>query len=87
MEMKSDYLFSHRYDSPSIIINLCSPKFKRLIDCADVIISILQGKLKNLPCRIDKNRHFRKIKPCDVIAETFSFIKGEFVVKKNNIHL
>lgn len=79
-------VISNGYDAPSTILEHCSEEFRGIYEKADVIISKGQGNLEGLLGKTGKNIFFLLMVKCDVIADALAVKRGDFVVKRNNIH-
>ena len=83
---KVTQVISNGYDAPSTILEHCSEEFRAIYNQADLIISKGQGNLEGLLGKTDKNVFFLLMVKCDVIADVLAVKRGDFVVKRNNIH-
>jgi len=73
-------VISNGYDAPSTLEKHCSPKFKKLFDEADTIISKGQGNLEGLMGNNQKEIYFLLMVKCDVIASMLNVPRGSFMV-------
>ncbi len=76
-------VISNGYDAPSTLINRCSPKFMKIFDTADIVISKGQGNLEGLIDVTDKKIFFLLMVKCNVIAEMIGVHEKNVVVFYN----
>jgi len=76
-------VISNGYDAPSTLINRCSPKFRKIFNAADIVISKGQGNLEGLIDVTDKKIFFLLMVKCNVIGEMIGIHEKNTVVLFN----
>ncbi|MBD3420427.1 MAG: DUF89 family protein [Chitinivibrionales bacterium] len=69
---------------PGTVLELCTPRFRRQFEQADLIISKGQGNFETLNC-VDANIFFLLQVKCEVVARDLGLPLGAFVIYKPEI--
>jgi len=75
-------VISNGDNTPSTIIERTSKEFKDIFNTADLIISKGQGNFEGLCRRNDPRIFFNLMVKCDVVANMFNTVKGEYILSR-----